>query len=61
MEKNLLDLVAKVEFMKMGSPQEIAQCVSWFTETKSDMQAQWQVRCKHGKEPPARSYLSIVA
>ena len=40
MEKNLLDLVAKVEFMKMGSPQELAQCVSWFTETKSDMQAQ---------------------
>ena len=26
-----MDLVAKAEFMKMSTPQEKAQCVSWFT------------------------------
>ena len=30
----------KVEFMKMSTPQEKAQCVSWYVETKSDIQAQ---------------------
>ena len=34
------NLVMKVEFMKMSTLQEKAQCVSWFLETKSDIQAQ---------------------
>ena len=32
-----MNLVAKVEFMKMSTPQEKAQCISWFMETKSDI------------------------
>ena len=29
-----------IKFMKMSTPQEKSQCVSWFIETKSDIQAQ---------------------
>ena len=39
----------------MSTPQEKAQCVSWFIETKSDMQAQRNFRRKYGRKPPARS------
>ena len=35
-----MNLIAKVEFMKMSAPQEKAQCVSLFIEIKSDIQAQ---------------------
>ena len=49
-----MNLVAKVEFMKMSTPQEKAQCVSWFIETKSDIQAQQNFRHKYGRKPPAR-------
>ena len=49
-----MNLVAKVEFMKMSTPQEKAQCVSWFIETKSDIQAQRNCRRKYGRKPPAR-------
>ena len=35
-----MNLVAKVDFMKMSTLQEKAQCVSWFIETKSNIQAQ---------------------
>ena len=38
----------------MSTPQEKAQCVSWFVETKSDIQAQQDFRRKYGKKPPAR-------
>ena len=40
--------------MKMSTPQEKAQCVSWFIETKSDIQAQRNCRRKYGRKPPAR-------
>ena len=49
-----LNLVAKVEFMKMSIPQEKAQCVSWFIETKSDIQAQQNLRRKYRKKSFAR-------
>ena len=39
-KQNILNLVVKVEFMKMSTPQEKAQCVFWFIENKSDIQAQ---------------------
>ena len=35
-KRNLLNLSAKVELMKISTPQVKAQCVSWFIETKSD-------------------------
>ena len=37
----------------MATPQEKAQCVSWFTETKSDMQTQRNYRIKYGRHPPS--------
>ena len=40
--------------MKMSTPQEKAQCVSWFIETKSDIQAQRNFRRKYRRKPPAR-------
>ena len=50
----ILNLVAKVEFMKMSTPHEKAQCVSWFIETMSDIATQRNFRCKYGRKPPAR-------
>ena len=49
-----MNLVTKVEFIKMSTPQEKAQCVSWFIETKSDIQAQQNFRRKYGRKPPAQ-------
>ena len=50
-----MNLVAKVEFMKMNTPQEKAECVFWFIEAiKSDVQAQQNFRRKYGRKPPAR-------
>ena len=34
---------------KMTTPQEKAQCVSWFIETKSNVQAQRNYRSKYGE------------
>ena len=39
---------------KMATPQEKAQCVSWFVETKSDMQTQRNYRIKYGRHPSSR-------
>ena len=39
----------------MVTPQEKAQCVSWFIETKSDVQTQRRYRTKNGKDPPSCS------
>ena len=39
----------------MVTPQEKAQCVSWFIETKSDVQTQRSYWAKNGKDPPSRS------
>ena len=39
----------------MVTPQEKAQCVSWFIETKTDVQTQRRYRTKYGKHPLSRS------
>ena len=39
----------------MATPQEKAQSVSWFIETKLDVQAQGKHRSKYGKDSPSRS------
>ena len=38
----------------MTTPQEKAQCVSWFIKTKSDIQAQRNFLAKYVKRAPAR-------
>ena len=38
----------------MTTPQEKAQCVSWFIKTKSDIQAQRNFIAKYVKRAPAR-------
>ena len=35
----------------MATPQEKAQCVPWFIETKSDLQTQRNFRTKYGRDP----------
>ena len=47
-----MNLVAEVEFIKISTPKEKAQCASWFIETKSAIQAQ---QTHYGRKPPARS------
>uniref|UniRef100_UPI0035902ADC thioredoxin domain-containing protein 17 isoform X2 n=1 Tax=Myxine glutinosa TaxID=7769 RepID=UPI0035902ADC len=38
----------------MASPQEKAQCVAWFIETKSATQVQRSFRTTYGRQPPSR-------
>ena len=35
----------------MVTPQEKEQCVSWFIETKSDVQTRYGYMTKYGKDP----------
>ena len=44
---------------KMTTPQEKAQCVSWFIKTKSDVQIQRNYRSKYGRNPPLRSSIRL--
>ena len=44
---------------KMTTPQEKAQCVSWFIETKSDVQTQRNYRSKYGRDPPSRPSIHL--
>ena len=44
---------------KMTTPQEKAQCVSWFIETKSDVQTQRNYRSRYGREPPSRPSIRL--
>jgi len=37
---------------KMTTAQKKAQCVSWFIETKSDVQTQRNYRSMYGRDPP---------
>ena len=39
---------------KMAPPQEKAQSVSWFIETKSDVQTQRKYTTKYGRDPLSR-------
>ena len=45
-KQNLLNLAAGVEFIKTNTLQEKPQSF-WFMETKSDIQAQQNSRCKY--------------
>ena len=38
----------------MATPREKAQCVSWFIETKLDLQTRRNFRTKYGRDPPSR-------
>ena len=44
---------------KMTIPQEKAQSVSWFIETKSDVQTQRNYRSKYGRDPPSRPSIHL--
>ena len=37
-----------------ATPQEKEQCVSWFIETKLDVQTQRKYRTKYGRDLPSR-------
>jgi len=37
----------------MATTQEKVQCVSWYIETKSDVETQRNYRTKYGKDPPS--------
>ena len=54
-EHNLLNSAAKVEVIKTSPLVKKHQCVIWFIETKSDIQAQQKFRCKCEREPPEMS------
>ena len=44
----------------MATPQEKAQCVSWFIETKLNIQTQRKYRTKNGKNPPSRFSMAMA-
>ena len=44
---------------KMTTPQEKARFVSWFIETKSDVQTQRSYRSKYGRDPPSRPSIHL--
>ena len=44
---------------KMTTLQEKAQCVSWFIETKSDVQTQQNYRSEYGRNPPSRPSIRL--
>ena len=43
----------------MTTPQKKAQCISWFIETKSDVQTQRNYRSKYGRDPPSRPSIRL--
>ena len=43
----------------MTTPQEKAQCVYWFIETKSDVQTQRNYRSKYGRDSPSRPSIRL--
>ena len=38
----------------MATPQEKTQCISWFIETKSNVQTQRKYSTKYGRDPLSR-------
>ena len=44
---------------KMATPQEKTQCVSWFIETKLDVQTQRKYRTKYGRDPSSRPSICL--
>ena len=45
--------------LKMTTAQEKAQCVSWFIQTKSDVQTQQNYRSKCGRDLPSRPSIHL--
>ena len=43
----------------MTTPQEKVQFVSWFIETKSDVQTQQNYRSKYGRDPPSHPSIRL--
>ena len=53
-----------IEFYKLNPhkitiPKEKVKCVSWFIETKSDVQTQRNYRSKYGRDPPSRPSIRL--
>ena len=44
---------------KMTTPQEKVQCLSWFIETKSDVQTQRNYKTNYGRDPPSRPSIRL--
>ena len=44
---------------KTTIPQEKAQCISWFIETKSEVQTQQNYRSKYGRDPPSHPSIRL--
>ena len=44
---------------KMITAQGKTQCVSWFIETKSNVQTQRTYRSKYGRDPPSRPLIRL--
>ena len=59
-KQNLLNFAAKMEFMKMSTPQKKALCVSWFIGTKLGIQTQWNFRRKYGRKQPVKSTIRLL-
>ena len=47
-----------INLCKMATAQEKAQCVSWFIETKSDVQAHRKYTTKYGRVPPSGPWMA---
>ena len=49
-------MMNKILLNKVATLQEKARCISWFIETKSDLQARRSFRTnnKYGRDPPSR-------
>ena len=43
----------------MTTPQEKAQCVSWFIKTKSEVQTQRNYKSKYGRDPPSHPSIRL--
>ena len=52
-------IISYMNSHKMTTPQEKAQSVYWFIETKSDVQTQQIYRSKYGRDPPSRSSMRL--
>ena len=57
-KQNILEFTSK---SRVHTLQEKAQCVSWFIETKSDIQAQQNFICTYGKKSSAQPTIFYFA
>ena len=54
-KQNIFEFSSEIRVHENEHSAGKAQCVSWFIETNSDIQAQRNFRGKYGRKPPARS------